>query len=141
MNIAAAAKITSLQRCVVRARQAHQAAGSEFHTNFNLQDACVLNIVRACEVALDLATMMIRARHLGAPTESRELFLTLEREQLIPVAMGSKLRAMVGFRNLVVHQYSDIDLAIVERVVRVDLEDLLAFGQVAGRVLGAIEGS
>jgi uncharacterized protein YutE (UPF0331/DUF86 family) len=139
VNLVAAAKITSLQRCVARAREAHALAGANFHKDFNLQDATVLNAVRACETAIDLATMAVRARHLGMPAESRELFVILEREGFIGAELSQKLRSMVGFRNLAVHQYRDIDLAILTRIVQSDLDDVLLFGQIAGRLLGAIE--
>jgi hypothetical protein len=39
-----AQKITSLQRCVSQARVASSTAGSDFKTNYLLQDAAVLNI-------------------------------------------------------------------------------------------------
>jgi hypothetical protein len=39
--------ITSLQRCVARAREAYAAAGAEIRTNYNLQDAAILNVIRA----------------------------------------------------------------------------------------------
>jgi uncharacterized protein YutE (UPF0331/DUF86 family) len=34
---------------------------------------------------------------------------------------------MVGFRNAIVHQYTKIDLAIVEAVIVTELDELLAF--------------
>ncbi len=39
-----AQKITSLQRSVARAREALTSAGTEFRTNYNLQDAAILNV-------------------------------------------------------------------------------------------------
>jgi len=39
-------KITSLQRCIARAREAYAAAGPGVRTNFNLQDAAILNVIR-----------------------------------------------------------------------------------------------
>jgi hypothetical protein len=67
----AAQKITSLQRCVSQARVALSTAGPDFKTNHLLQDAAVLNIIRACETALDLANMLIRKRRsLGRETTS-----------------------------------------------------------------------
>jgi uncharacterized protein YutE (UPF0331/DUF86 family) len=125
-----AQKITSLQRCISQARVALSTAGSDFKTNYLLQDAAVLNIIRACEVALDLANMVIRKRRLGIPSESRESFGILIREQVLERDLGSKLQKMVGFRNLAVHRYQDLDLDIVESVIRKSLDDLLAFAQV-----------
>lgn len=65
-------------------------AGSDFKTNYLLQDAAVLNIIRACETALDLANMLIRRRRLGIPSESRESFGILVREQLLERSLGSR---------------------------------------------------
>jgi len=125
-------KITSLQRCVARAREAHAEAGANFRTSYNLQDAAILNIVRACDTAIDLANMVIRSRKLGVPNESRDAFTTLAREEIITPALSDALKRMVGFRNLAVHQYRELDLAIVDAVIRNSLDDLLSFAQIIG---------
>ncbi len=91
-----AQKITSLQRCVSQARVALSTAGSDFKTNYLLQDAAVLNINRACETALDLANMLIRKRRLGIPSESRESFGILMRELVLEQGLGDRLQKMVG---------------------------------------------
>lgn len=70
MNEVAALKITSLQRCVSRAREAHAAGGNAFSTDFNLQDAAILNVVRACETAIDLGNMLVRKKQLGIPAKA-----------------------------------------------------------------------
>jgi len=48
-------KIQSIQRCIARAREEKAKAGDDFETDFSHQDACVLNVLRACETTLDLA--------------------------------------------------------------------------------------
>lgn len=130
MNEVVARKIASLQRCVARAREAQRDAGDDFRHNYNLQDAAVLNIVRACDTALDLANMLIRKKRLGIPSQSRESFEILMREHLLAPALLDRMKAMVGFRNLAVHQYQELDLAIVESILRKDLDELLAFAAV-----------
>jgi uncharacterized protein YutE (UPF0331/DUF86 family) len=95
-----------------------------------LQDAAVLNIIRACETALDLANMLIRKKRLGIPSESRESFGILVREQILEPNLGGKLQKMVGFRNLAVHRYQDLDLDIVQSVIQKNLDDLLAFAKI-----------
>jgi len=37
---------------------------------------------------------------------------------------------MIGFRNIAVHQYQDLDIRIVESVIQKNLDDLLHFAQV-----------
>ena len=127
MNDVAALKIASLQRCVARAREAHRTAGTGFSSDLDRQDAAILNAIRACDTAIDLANMAIRKNRLGIPTENRESFTVLEREGLVDPTLATRLRAMVGFRNLAVHQYRELDLIIVEHVIQQDLDDLLKF--------------
>ena len=125
-----AQKITSLQRSVARAREALTSAGTEFRTNYNLQDAAILNVIRACDTSIDLANMLIRKRRFGVPSESKDSFVILVRENAIPHGLGDQLKRMVGFRNLAVHQYRELDLDIVESVIRSNLDDLLEFAQI-----------
>ena len=129
MNEVLTQKIISLQRCVARAREAHAQAGSRFQADQNLQDAAVLNVIRACDTAIDLANMVIRAQRLGIPAATRESFLILGREELIDPTLAQQLAKMVGFRNLAVHQYQELDLDLVESVIRLGLDDLLTFAE------------
>lgn len=129
MNEILAQKITSLQRCVARARQARAEAGADFRTSYNLQDAAVLNVIRACDTAIDLANMLIRRRKLGIPTESRDSFAILAREKVVAADLGRRLQKMVGFRNIAVHQYRDLDMDVVETVIAQHLDDLLDFAR------------
>jgi uncharacterized protein YutE (UPF0331/DUF86 family) len=131
----AAQKITSLQRCVSQARAALSTAGVDFKTNQLLQDAAVLNIIRACETALDLANMLIRKKRLGIPSESRESFGSLVREQLLERRLGDQLQKMVGFRNLAMHRYRALDIDIVAAVIQKNLDVLLAFARIVQPLL------
>lgn len=132
-----AQKVTSAQRCVARARGLLAEAGPNFRTDYTRQDAAVLNAIRACDTAIDLANMLIRRKRLGIPSESKESFSILKREKLIEPALADRLGKMVGFRNIAVHQYHELDLAIVESVIGKDLDDLLAFAQVVRSQLDA----
>jgi len=71
--------------------------------------------------------MAIRKRHLGIPNESRDSFAILVREGIIAPDLGDRLKRMVGFRNLAVHQYRELDLDILDAVIRKNLDELLTF--------------
>jgi uncharacterized protein YutE (UPF0331/DUF86 family) len=81
----------------------------------------------------DLANMLIRRRRLGIPAESRESFATLSREKFIPGELGDRLQRIVGFRNVAVHQYRDLDLDMVQAVIARDLDDLLDLAEAVRR--------
>lgn len=45
----------------------------------------------------------------------------------ITPSQAALCRRMVSFRNVVVHRYLQVDLAILQRIVERDLDDLLGF--------------
>lgn len=133
MNDVLVQKITSLQRCVARARRARERAGERFGQDFDMQDIAVLNALRACEISIDLANTLIRQKRLGVPSESRDSFAILQRESVIEPGLAAKLKRMVGFRNIAVHQYRELDPDIVLSVVEHDLDDILTLGEIVHR--------
>jgi len=126
MDDVIATKAASIRRCVKRAREEFQNAGDHFKTDFTHQDAAILNVVRACELAIDLANHIAQKRKLGLPSTSRESFELLHSAGLIDDVLEDNLIRMVGFRNVVVHAYQQIDLDIVSRVIQQGLDDVLA---------------
>ncbi|MGH8121312.1 MAG: type VII toxin-antitoxin system HepT family RNase toxin [Rudaea sp.] len=122
-------KIAAIERSIARAREEFAAAGADFVHDFTRQDAAILNILRACELAIDLANILIRERSLGVPQSSRDSFKLLADAALIPVQLSERLQRMIGFRNIAVHQYQLLDLAIVEAILRRDLDELRSFCQ------------
>lgn len=126
-------KITSLQRCVARARDLRRRAGDEFFNSFDLQDAAVLNVLRACETSIDLANMLLRQGRLGIPAESRDAFGILVRERRIAADLGERMQKMVGFRNVAVHLYRTLEPEVVAAVIDSGLDDLLTFAEVVRR--------
>ena len=131
MNYIALTKTQSLQRCVERAKEEYTAAGDNFLINYSRQDAAILNVIRACESAIDLANHLIRQRNLGVPSTNRESFELLCEAKLIPEDLGQALYKMAVFRNIAVHTYTKLDLAIVVDVIQNRLNDVLRFADIA----------
>lgn len=127
MNDVVINKIQNIQRCVRRAREEYQKDPKGFGNNYTEQDAAILNVLRACEAAIDLANYVIRVRKLGIPTSTADAFELLKAERVIEADLAERMKKMVGFRNAVVHQYTKIEIAIVEAVIATGLDDLLVF--------------
>ena len=130
-------KIQSIQRCVQRAREEYRESGASFATDYTRQDAAVLNVTRGCEQTIDLANYVIKARRLGIPSTSAESFSLLATANVIDRGLAKRLIGMVGFRNVAVHQYEELDLAIVEAVIASGLDDLIAFTDGVLALLGS----
>lgn len=91
----------------------------------------------AIQAALDVASHIVSDRRLGEPRTNRELFDLLHRDGWIATALAANLRNMVGFRNVLVHGYDDVDLAVVHDVLEHRLGDLTTFIDVVRQRLGA----
>lgn len=136
MNDLAINKIQSLHRCIERAREEYQLAGADFSTDYSRQDAAILNIIRACEQAVDLANHVIKSHKMGIPISNAESFELLARKKVISLEIEQKMKSMVGFRNTAVHQYQRLDIDIVETIIRSDLDDLIRFSDAIMAYLG-----
>ena len=97
-------------------------------------DVTVLNIQRAVESCLDLANHLIATNSWGLAGSAIESIGILVDNQLIPSAEIPVYRGMIGFRNIAVHNYRDVDQAIVAGIVHDHLGDLERF---AARMLEA----
>ncbi|HET7371504.1 MAG TPA: HepT-like ribonuclease domain-containing protein, partial [Gammaproteobacteria bacterium] len=76
---------------------------------------------------IDLAMHAARTRRLGLPQDAREAFTLLERAGAISPGVAKRMRAMVGFRNVAVHQYQDLSLPILRAILDERLDDFTAF--------------
>jgi uncharacterized protein YutE (UPF0331/DUF86 family) len=81
----------------------------------------------AIQAALDVASHIVSDRRLGEPRTNRELFDLMQRDNWLEAALANTLRNMAGFRNVLVHGYDDVDLAVVRDVLGHHLTDLTAF--------------
>ena len=134
MNEVVRNKIAGIQRCVQRAREERRLAGDSFANNFSHQDAAILNITRACNLAIDLANHTINSRKLGLPKESKESFELLARADAIPRELCDALKRMIGFRNLAIHEYQELNMDIVIAVIEKDLDDIVHFADTIAKL-------
>ena len=81
----------------------------------------------AIQAALDVASHVVSDDRLGEPATNRALFDLLERAGWVDRDLADRLSNMAGFRNILVHGYADVDLAVVQDVVANHLGDLDAY--------------
>jgi len=112
-----------IERCLKRIREMYGNDVEDFESDFMLQDAVILNLQRACQAAIDAAMHIVRVRGLGLPQESRDSFRILEEAGVIRHDVSEKMQAMTGFRNIAVHDYQNLNLEIVESIIKNNLDD------------------
>jgi uncharacterized protein YutE (UPF0331/DUF86 family) len=123
-------KAAAIERAVRRVREEYDGDDRNLRANQTRQDAILLNLQRACESSIDAAMHLVRVHRLGIPQETRDAFVLLEGARLIDPALADRLKKMVGFRNVAIHDYQRLNLDIVQRIVVDHLDDFLAFARV-----------
>ncbi len=100
----------------------------------DLQDILTRNLELAIQACIDIAFHLCGA-HGKVPTSAAEAFAQLAKFELIERALAQRLQRAVGFRNVLVHEYTEVDWMIVMRVIRTDTRDLAAFGKAVLKML------
>ncbi len=128
MNDIVLNKKESIERCIKQIYSYYQLSSEKtFDEDYLKQDAIALNMQRACEQAIDLANYVIKTKKLGLPKESKESFRILAKEKIIPEKLATNLEKMVGFRNVLVHEYQKLDINLMVEVIENHLGELIDF--------------
>lgn len=121
-------KVATIERCIARVREEYRGdpARLESHT---IEDSIVLNLQRACEAAIDLAMRLVSLNRLGVPQESRAAFELLESARMLDAERSGRMKRMVGFRNIAVHDYQRLSRPILLAILDERLGDFEAFSR------------
>jgi uncharacterized protein YutE (UPF0331/DUF86 family) len=127
-----AQKLESLRRCILRVETKTPPDLQTLLDDPDIQDVVVLNLTRAVQLCVDIASHLIADTPESAPATMGESFVTLAKLHIIDDTVATNLKRAVGFRNVAVHDYEDIDWAIVYAICTRHLQDFRAF---AGKVV------
>ena len=89
----------------------------------------------SCECVLDIAHHVIAEQGYRQATTYKDAMTVLSEEGLIDAALGERLKGWMGFRNVLVHFYLDIDHGRSYDALR-DTGDLESFAVAMAHLLG-----
>lgn len=119
-------KVNQIQNCLKRIVEKTNNDPNTLD-DFDVQDIFVLNLQRAVQSAIDLAAHIVSDEGLGLPDDLKTNFTLLERGKIIDKFLCTKLKKMVGFRNIAIHDYSTIDVKVLKSILKNNLKDLEEF--------------
>ena len=120
-------KLLSLKRCIDRVKITLPASASALNADIDAQDIISLNLQRAVQLCVDLAYSQIANAKLKVPDTMAAAFATLGDADLLPDDVVASMQSAVGFRNLSVHQYDEVDWDIVYAICTKHLADFQRF--------------
>ena len=92
--------------------------------DFMVEDVFVLNLQRAIQAAIDMANIIIAMKGWRLPTSYKDSFKELFKQKIIDQATFEQMSKMIGFRNIAVHEYTELNRAILASILQNNLKDL-----------------
>ena len=89
----------------------------------------------AIETSLDIGSHVIAELRLGTVDSYRDIPTILAEHNYLDSELRERWIQMIGFRNVLVHDYVDLDREIVYRVLQQDLDDIAALRRVFAQFL------
>ncbi len=123
------AKLESLRRCVQRIKDKTPSSAEVLSKDTDLQDIISVNLERAVQTCVDLASHIIADSDVPVPGSMGESFEQLCRLNLISDALAARMKKAVGFRNVAVHAYQEINWKIVYAIITTRLADFVEFAK------------
>jgi uncharacterized protein YutE (UPF0331/DUF86 family) len=129
-------KLDTVSRCLSRVIEHTPTSLEILLEDYTRQDVIVLNLERAVQACVDIGLHIFSKRSEPIPDSMGEVFVHLGRIGIIDKATAVSLKGAVGFRNVAVHAYTEIDYAVLFSICTRHLDDFRSF---ARQVLDAME--
>lgn len=122
-------KLESLRKCVRRLQEKRAATAADLQADLDRQDIIALNLTRAVQVCVDIAFHVLAATDEPVPNTMGEAFEALMHAGIIDHALCQRMKGSVGFRNVAVHSYQQIEWDIVHAITWQHLDDFQQFAR------------
>ena len=120
-------KISRIRYYLSRIKKYRRISLQEFQDDVNTQDIILHNLQLSIQGCIDLGSHIVSDEGWGVPGSFSEIFYILEDKGVIPRELTEKMVAMVEFRNIIIHEYEDVDFKIVHEILKKDIVDIESF--------------
>jgi len=97
----------------------------EFLKNdLDAQDIVLHNLQLAIQGCIDIGSHVVSDEGWGVAGSLNEIFYILQNKGVINTEMTERMVSMVGFRNILVHEYEIVNFDIVYNILHHHLEDI-----------------
>ncbi len=122
-------KLESLRRALKRVEDKCPNSLAQLEDDIDTQDIIVLNLTRAIQLCVDIGAHIIAAGDEKAPSNMGDTFDILGNMNIINSETADSMKKAVGFRNVAVHGYDKLDLAIVYAIANKQLQAFKQFAK------------
>ncbi len=120
-------KTSGVRRRLERLKDFKRVSPEKLKNDMDTQDIVLHNLQFAIQGCLDIGSHIISDEGWGIAGSFSDMFYILQERQVIAPSLADKMVAMVGFRNILVHEYETIRLDIVVNILEHHLDDIEEF--------------
>lgn len=106
-----------------------------FVVDYQLHGLAERYLQLAIQAMIDISQLMIIEEGFEKPEDSQEMISILLSEKILSEKLASKLGGIVGFRNILVHEYGKIDREKVFDYLQHRIDDIADFKKAVLRYL------
>ncbi|MFH1227465.1 MAG: DUF86 domain-containing protein [Planctomycetota bacterium] len=117
-------KIAFIQRSLDRLNQRKGVKLALLQENLDIHDIVMHNLQLAIQGCIDIANHIISDNSWEVPGTQAEAFRVLNQHKVITPKTSEFMRRMVGLRNIIIHEYQRVDMAIVHKILTKELNSL-----------------
>lgn len=122
-------KLIYMNEGLNRLLKKRQTSLKQLKSDKDLQDIILYNLQVCIQSCIDIAAHIISDESWPPAETLAGLFDVLSQKGVIGSALNDKMRAMVGLRNIIVHEYQKIDFDKVYMFLQAELEDFKLFAK------------
>lgn len=122
-------RLEALNRYVAELDQFRSLSLDEFKDDVRNHRAVERSFQLAIQACIDVANHVLAADFEDRPDSYYDLIRLLGQVGVLPADFAAGFADVAGFRNILVHEYLDVDLVLVYDLLQGALDDLRAYGQ------------
>jgi uncharacterized protein YutE (UPF0331/DUF86 family) len=120
-------KIAHVRHNLSRVKEKSKISLEALENDLDTQDIILHNLQLTIQGCIDIGAHIIADEGWGVAGSVNETFYTLNDKGVLSLALREKMVSMVGFRNIIVHEYEEISLEIVHNITQKHLSDIDEF--------------
>lgn len=119
----------SMEQACVHLEEYQSVTFEAFEKDWKTRAIIERELQQAIQASIDSAMRLIGLKNYKSPDEHAGLFDVLARNKVIPDELSEKMKDLVGFRNILVHEYFQMDLEKVFNHLKNDCRTIREFAK------------
>ena len=127
-------KISSVRKYLGILERYKKYSREEIESSIDLRGALERYLYLVIQATIDLAEAVISYKNIRKPSTLSESFVILEEAGIIPSRLMKSMVRMTGFRNVVTHDYEELDYDVVLDILHSNLPEIEEFSKKVGNL-------